>query len=299
MRFGFVDFRVQTASDIDADQDLRLAEALAERELHTNFDQLRTYYYSLHPRASAELHDRHEAHFHGEAIRAADTLKKLAGNGPVLELGCGAGQYVRAAVRNGHHATGIDASLCQLILARRLLADEGLAAELVAAHMESLPFPSDVFSVTLAIDVVEHVDDPRSMLAEAARVLAPGGCLWLTTPNRFSLTPEPHVGLWGVGWLPRSLATRYVQARTGIDYSSIRLLSLASLRRRLERPFPGGVTVQLPAFTSEEVQAFQVVKRLFAHAYVTLSKVRWLHGLLLTIGPYFQVTCTKAPVPGE
>jgi 2-polyprenyl-3-methyl-5-hydroxy-6-metoxy-1,4-benzoquinol methylase len=90
--------------------------------------------------------------------------------------------------------------------------------------MESLPFRSDLFSVTLAIDVVEHVDDPRSILAEAARVLALGGCLWLTTPNRFSLTPEPHVGLWGV---------------------------------------------------------------------------RWLHGLLLTIGPYFQVTCTKAPVSGE
>lgn len=36
MRLGFVDFRVRTASDIDADQDLRLAEALAERELHTS-----------------------------------------------------------------------------------------------------------------------------------------------------------------------------------------------------------------------------------------------------------------------
>lgn len=100
MRFGFVDFRVRTASDIDADQDLRLAEALAERELHTNFNQLRTYYYSLHPRASDELHDRYATHFYAETIRAKRTLNNLTRNRPVLDLGCGAGQYVRAAVRN-------------------------------------------------------------------------------------------------------------------------------------------------------------------------------------------------------
>ena len=291
IRHGFIDFRTGQANDIDVPADSKLANLLEARESSATFSELRDYYYSLQPEASDALHDRHQKHFQAEAVRAARIIDQL-GEGPLLDLGCGAGQYLLAAARAGIHAIGVDASLCQLILARRLLADEGFAAQLALANVERLPFPSEAFSNALATDVIEHLDNPDHLLAEATRALASQGILWLTTPNRFSLTPEPHVGLWGVGWLPHRAAVSYVRARTGIDYSAIRLFSLRTLRSALESFFPS-VEIRLPALTSSETQAFPPLKRTLARAYSTVSQIALLRPALLRVTPYFEATCHK------
>jgi SAM-dependent methyltransferase len=291
LRHGFPDFRTGAAIDVDHGEDLKLAELLAAREPHCSFSGLRAYYYSLSPEASPALHQRHEAHFRAEAIRAARTVAELV-HGPLLDLGCGAGQYLLAAARAGMQAVGVDASICQLILARRLLADEGLAAELALADAEALPFAGGVFHAFIAADIIEHVSEPEKLLAEAARTMAPGAVLRLTTPNRFSLTPEPHVGLWGVGWLPHGIAVSYVRARTGIDYRSIRLLSLGALRSTLERCFPS-VEIRLPVLTASETNAFPPLKRTLTQAYTALSSIAFLRPLLLQATPYFETTCRK------
>ena len=46
-----------------------------------------------------------------------------------------------------------------------------------------LPFPAGVFDVVVALEVIEHLLDPDAFLDEALRVLAPGGCLILSTPR--------------------------------------------------------------------------------------------------------------------
>lgn len=288
---GFPDFRTGAAIDFDHDQDRQLADLLAVRERDCSFAELRAYYYSLSPEASAELHQLHEAHFHTEAIRAARAVTEL-GPGPLLDLGCGAGQYLLAAARAGIQAIGVDASLCQLILARHLLADEGFSPELALADAEALPFRNESFRAVIAADIIEHVSEPQRLLNESARVMAPGSALRLTTPNRFSLTPEPHVGLWGVGWLPHGIAVRYVRARTNIDYSSIRLLSLGVLRKRLKRTFPH-VKVRLPQLSAAEQSAFSPLKRTLAGAYGSLSRIAPLRPLLIRVAPYFEATCRK------
>ena len=291
LRHGFPDFRFGAAVDVDAEQDARLAELLAVREASSTFPELRAYYYRLQPEASGELHERHEWHFQAEAIRAARVVRQF-GESPLLDLGCGAGQYLLAAARAGMQAFGVDASLCQLILARRLLADEGFTAQLALSDVEQLPLPSGAFPRAAATDVIEHLENPDLLLAEAARVLAPQGVLWLTTPNRFSLTPEPHVGLWGAGWLPRNLAVSYIRVRTGIDYRSIRLLSSGALRRILQRRF-SSVEVHLPVFDSSEARAFPPLKRTLAGVYGKASRVGALRPALLRITPYFEATCRK------
>jgi SAM-dependent methyltransferase len=270
---------------------MKLAELLAAREPSCGFSELRAYYYSLCPEASTELHELHEVHFHAEAIRAAQVVADI-GHGPLLDLGCGAGQYLLAAAREGIQAAGVDASLCQLILARRLLADEGLVADVALADAEALPFACEAFQAFIAADVIEHVSEPGRLLAEAARVMAPGATLRLTTPNRFSLTPEPHVGLWGVGWLPHGIAVAYVHARTSVDYRSIRLLSLGALRACLKRTF-SIVEIRLPVLTASEQDAFPPLKRSLARTYRTLSGIKILQPALLRITPYFEATCRK------
>jgi SAM-dependent methyltransferase len=46
-----------------------------------------------------------------------------------------------------------------------------------------LPFPAGTFDVVVALEVIEHLLDPDAFLDEALRVLAPGGCLILSTPR--------------------------------------------------------------------------------------------------------------------
>lgn len=291
LRHSLADLRTGAAVDVDYEEDLNLAELLAEREATCTFPELRNYYFGLKPEASPDLHERHEAHFRAEAIRAADAVQQL-GLGPLLDLGCGAGQYLLAAARAGIRVLGIDASLCQLLLARRLLADEGLAVDLALADAEALPFGDDAFKSVIAADIIEHVSDPENLLTEAARVMAPGATLRLTAPNRFSLTPEPHVGLWGVGWLPHAVAVSYVRARTSVDYRSIRLLSLGALSGCLERSFPS-VEIRLPTLTAAEQAAFSPLKRTLARTYSALSRIGLLSPALLRVTPYFEATCRK------
>jgi SAM-dependent methyltransferase len=293
IRFGLPDFRLGAVRDVDAAEDLRIAEVLAAREPHATFAALRDYYYSLSPEASAQLHERHEAHFNAEPQRATAALARFDGPGAILDLGCGAGSYLRAAARRGRSTVGIDASLCQLILARRLLADESLTVELAAAEVERLPLAAESFSLVLATDLIEHVEQQTSALAEAARVLEPSGAMWVTTPNRYSLTSEPHVGLWGLGWLPRGLALRYAQLRTGIDYTSIRLLSLVGLSKLLRQNFADQFVIQLPIPSGKDLLAFSAAKRSLAHVYIGVAKIPALRGPLLAVAPYFEATCRK------
>jgi len=290
LRHGFPDFRTGAAVDVDYEEDLKLAELLASREAGCTFSELRGYYYTLRPEASADLHERHEAHFRAEAARANRAVADL--HGSLLDLGCGAGQYLLAAARASIETVGVDASLCQLLLARRLLADEGLSVDLALADAEALPFRGEVFQAVIAADIIEHVPEPEGLLAEASRVMALAATLRLTTPNRLSLTPEPHVGLWGVGWLPHSIAVRYVRARTSIVYRSIHLFSLGALRGCLERTFPS-VEIRLPELTADEQAAFPPLKRTFARTYGALSRIGLLGPALLRVAPYFAATCRK------
>src|SRR3546814_9477907 len=84
--------------------------------------------------------------------------------------------------------------------------EEGASAVLIAGVAEALPFADGLFSFVYSPDVIEHVTSQPAYLAEIHRVLSPGAPTLLNSPNRFSvLSPEPHVGIWGLGFLPRAL----------------------------------------------------------------------------------------------
>ena len=84
---------------------------------------------------------------------------------------------------------------------RRLVHRDGAVYEFDAYRInlesEPFPFPDADFDQVVAMEVLEHLAvDPMFMLAEANRVLRPGGTLLLTTPNITSLA-SLYLQLWG------------------------------------------------------------------------------------------------------
>lgn len=186
---------------------------------------------TLPVRAKRRLHSLIElAHF---------TPPRLAPGARVLDLGCGSGEALGELARiTGGSLVGIDISLEELFLARKLLAEEGAEAMLVAGCAEALPFAEGVFSFVYSPDVIEHVSSQPDYLKEIRRVLAPGAPALLNSPNRFSiLTPEPHVGIWGLGFLPRRLMDPVCRLLGKGPYVGKRLLSMGELKAMVAREF--------------------------------------------------------------
>jgi SAM-dependent methyltransferase len=109
-------------------------------------------------------------------VAAYALAEPYLGAGRVLDLGCGVGHsYGRLAPRE---TVGVDVDPGAL---------EGQDRETVVADMRSLPFEDASFDSVVAIQSIEHVPDPERALAEAARVLRPGGVAVFVTPNRLTL----------------------------------------------------------------------------------------------------------------
>ncbi len=293
---GIPDFRVSSLPYFDTAADLETARLLVEEEPLLDFEALLHLYYRLHPEPTDELHETHLAHVAGEqdqAEAALDLIEERRSFSPgdrVLEVGCGLGQYLASAAERVEHVVGVDLCLPFLVLTRKRLGGRGL---LVAAEAERLPFSDDTFAAVIAADVIEHLADQHKSLAEMGRVLVPSAPLFLSTPNRYSLAPEPHVGLWGIGFLPRAWANRYVRRRRGIFYDDVRLLSSYALRGVLRGAFPGSARLLLPGLSARQLEHFSPFKRRLARAYLTLRRLPLVRSFFYLFGPFFHAVAVK------
>lgn len=84
---------------------------------------------------------------------------------------------------------GVDISKHCLHHAQRLLEKKKVSARstLSVADVRSLPYPDDTFDVIIAVEVLEHIPDPEAGLAEAMRVLKPGGYAITALPVQLPL----------------------------------------------------------------------------------------------------------------
>jgi SAM-dependent methyltransferase len=134
-------------------------------------------------------------------------LGDLAGRS-VLELGCGAAQWTCALRLDGVRATGVDLSERQLAHARVHAQRVGAAAPLVQGHAERLPFRSGSFDVVFCDHGATSFAAPGPTVAEAARVLRPGGlfAFCMSTPLRdicadpatYEVTPHLAIDYFGL-----------------------------------------------------------------------------------------------------
>lgn len=103
----------------------------------------------------------------------------------VLDVGCGGGLLSEALARAGAQVTAIDLAPSLLEVAKLHLLESGLQVDYRLMAVEELA--ADVpesFDVITCMEMLEHVPDPDSVIAACARLLKPGGKLFLSTLNR-------------------------------------------------------------------------------------------------------------------
>jgi SAM-dependent methyltransferase len=149
-------------------------------------------------------------------LEAVHSLVEPRAGERILDLGCAAGAVSHFLSTFGCETVGVDAEPLAIEAARSLF--PRLSFEV--ADVASLPFADASFDKAVAADLVEHLDGATfaTMLAEAHRVLRPGGTLSLYTPNPrhpiellkehdLVLARNPtHIGLRTAHELARALA---------------------------------------------------------------------------------------------
>lgn len=187
-------------------------------------------------------------------------VHKAAGGRPgrLLDVGCATGVFLDGMRRLGWSVEGVEPSAYAVDYARSrfgLRVYEGL--------LEDAGLPDASFDAITMWDVLEHVHEPRPVLAELSRLLRPGGLLVLSLPNPDSLEARLLGSHW-LGWdLPRHLnlyrptQLRACLARYGMPVERIRSFTagyavlVMSLEHRLRAAGrdPGviGVLNSLPA----------------------------------------------------
>jgi ubiquinone/menaquinone biosynthesis C-methylase UbiE len=108
--------------------------------------------------------------------RLAEQLSRLQAGDTVADVGCGPGTAVRRAARRGASVIGVDPAPVMLRVAQ-ILTRSSQTVRYAIGTAESLPLPDQSVSVLWTIASVHHWADLDAALAEAMRVLRPGGHL--------------------------------------------------------------------------------------------------------------------------
>jgi 2-polyprenyl-6-hydroxyphenyl methylase/3-demethylubiquinone-9 3-methyltransferase len=116
---------------------------------------------------------------------AGAARKPLAGRS-AIDVGCGAGLLTEPLARLGAKVTGLDAAAENVAAAVAHASAVGLTVDYRCADIETLE--GEQFDLVTSMEVIEHVTDPAAFVAALGRVLAPGGLMLLSTPNRTTMS---------------------------------------------------------------------------------------------------------------
>jgi len=153
----------------------------------------------------------------------------------VLDMGCGEGGTSRTFFQMGAKVTAVDSNPD---LAQKFK-NSGII--FINARDQEKYLKANKFEIVILQDVLEHVPDPEQTIKQMNFCLCPGGWIFISTPNRFSvlnIISDPHWNLPGVAMFPRKAVAFLVHyifhrdLRERTDWAA--LLSLRNLKRILD-----------------------------------------------------------------
>jgi SAM-dependent methyltransferase len=143
----------------------------------------------------------------------------------VLDMGCGAGRHAFEMFRRGGDVIAFDqdadelSAVLDLFGAMREAGEvpDGADADIKQGDALSLPFADEEFDRVVAAEVLEHIPDDATAIAELARVLRPGGTMAVTVPR----------------WLPEKVCWALSDAYHEVEGGHVRIYKGDELVARL------------------------------------------------------------------
>ena len=150
----------------------------------------------------------------------------VMGGTKVIDVGCGAGRHSYEAYRRGADVIAFDQNAEELAEVDTMLqamgaegeAPESAKAQVVVGDALALPYPDGTFDVVIASEILEHVPDDETAIAELVRVLRPGGSLAVTVPR----------------WLPEKICWLLSDSYHANEGGHIRIYQADELRSKVE-----------------------------------------------------------------
>ena len=296
---GIPDLRIFPDPYIDKSADRKKGLKVASKLETLGLEDLIDYYYSITSVVPPKHSRLYKRGLMAAGPRSEATLaswrRSETGAQPgasLLEVGCGTGPLLVAASQHYDQVVGVDIAFRWLVVAKKRLAESGVDAPLFCACAEALPFPSQAFNCLAAESVIELVNDQRQALAEFHRVLKPAGRLFLATPNRFSIGPDPHTGIWSGSWLPDRVLAAIVRRQGGIPPKR-RFLTEWSLKALVHQSGFQTHSIMLPEIPPEQRAHFGPVMNTVVALYHFARRTFLLRNLLRWVGPSFQLVALR------
>ena len=129
-----------------------------------------------------------------------ERVLKMARGGAVLDLGCSSGGFLQSLKNTGLKLFGIEISEQE---AQRARTNSG--AEVFVGEILDADFPPESFDIVTCFHVLEHVYNPREVLAKVRNWLKPGGIFYLLIPNIETIEISLFHSYWYGLELPRHL----------------------------------------------------------------------------------------------
>ncbi|MEN8133181.1 MAG: class I SAM-dependent methyltransferase [Pseudomonadota bacterium] len=224
----------------------------------------------------------------------------------LLDVGCGSGQTAIPAARRGIHVTAIDIASNLITHARERARAEGLVVRLDEGDAEDLPYAGASFDVAITLIGAMFAPRPHKVAAEFARVLRPGGKLYMANWTPHGMPAQMFKCVAGYvppppGFIPPVLwgDEETVRQRLGRHFTDIQLTR--KMYPQWHYSFTPSEIVEFfrthfgpvkRAFETIDEAAQETLRQQLEHLYADSSET--LNGILtITAGEYLEVIATR------